>query len=103
MEHLASRRNVWYAISLLVILPGLVSLLTFGLKLGIDFTGGTLWDLKFERTVTTEEVKTVLGRHGYADTTVQLTSKDGGTNNEAIIRMKELQEGSATKTEIEND
>jgi preprotein translocase subunit SecF len=103
MEHLASRRNTWYLLSLLVILPGLVSLLTFGLKLGIDFTGGTLWDLKFERTITTEEIKTVLARHGYTDTTVQLTNRDGLTNNEAIIRMKELQEGNATKTEIEND
>lgn len=104
MEHLASRRNIWYLLSLLVILPGLVSLLTFGMKLGIDFTGGTLWDLRFDRTITTEEVKTVLARHGYADTTVQLSNgKNGGVNNEAIIRMKELQEGSATKADIESD
>lgn len=104
MEHLASRRKIWYLLSLLVILPGLVSLLAFGLKLGIDFTGGTLWDLKFDRTITTEEVKTVLGRHGFSDTTVQLSNgKDGGVNNEAIIRMKELQEGSPVKSEIEAD
>src|ERR1700712_290618 len=104
MEHLASRRNLWYMISLLVILPGLISLLTFGLKLGIDFTGGTMWDLQFNRTVTTEEVKNVLARHGYADTQVQLSSsKNGGNNNVAIIRMKELQEGAPVKTEIASD
>ncbi len=104
MEHLASRRNLWYTISLLVILPGLVSLLTFGLKLGIDFTGGTMWDVKFDRSVTTEEVNNVLTRHGFTGSSVQLSSsKDGGSNNVAIIRMKELQEGSPVKTEIAAD
>jgi preprotein translocase subunit SecF len=104
MEHLAGRRNIWYLLSLLVILPGLISLLTFGLKLGIDFTGGTMWDLQFNRTITTEEIKNVLARHGYTDTTVQLSdSKDGGKSNVAIIRMKELQEGSPTKSEIAAD
>ena len=104
MVHLASRRNTWYLISLLVILPGLVSLLTFGLKLGIDFTGGTIWDIKFDRSITTEEIKNVLGRNGYTGTTVQLSSsKDGGTNNVAIIRMKELQVGSTAKSTISTD
>jgi preprotein translocase subunit SecF len=104
MEHLASRRNLWYTISLLVILPGLVALLASGLKLGIDFTGGTMWDLQFNRTITTEEVKNVLARHGYTNTTVQLSSsKNGGNNNVAIIRMKELQEGSPVKAEISAD
>jgi preprotein translocase subunit SecF len=104
MEHLAGRRNIWYMLSLLVILPGLISLLTFGLKLGIDFTGGTMWDLQFNRSITTEEIKTVLARHGYTDTTVQLSdSKDGGKSNVAIIRMKELQEGSPVKNEISAD
>lgn len=106
MEHLAGRRNIWYMLSLLVILPGLVSLLTFGLKLGIDFTGGTMWDLQFNRTITTEEIKTVLARHGYTDTTVQLSDSKGAgdpKSNVAIIRMKELQEGSPVKSQIAAD
>ncbi len=104
MEHLASRRNLWYTISLLVILPGVVSLLAFGLKLGIDFTGGTMWDIQFNRSITTEEITSVLGRHGYTGSTVQLSDgKDGGKSNVAIIRMKELQEGSNTKSDISSD
>ncbi len=35
------RRKLWYAISTLLILPGLISLATHGLRLGIDFTGGS--------------------------------------------------------------
>ena len=60
--HLAGKRYLWFAISLIVILPGVISLILFGLKLGIDFTGGTLWELEFEQTVNTEEVQRRPGR-----------------------------------------
>jgi len=39
---LVGRRNLWFAISLLVILPGLYAWATRGLNQGIDFTGGGL-------------------------------------------------------------
>lgn len=99
MEHLASRRHTWYLISLILIVPGLISLLLFGLKLGIDFTGGTLWELQFDKTITTQEVRDVLQQHGYGASSIQISS-EGGTNNVALIRMKELTEGSTEKQEI---
>ena len=43
MEHLASRRKLWYLISLALLIPGVLALIFFRLNLGIDFTGGTLW------------------------------------------------------------
>lgn len=103
MKHLASRRNTYYLISLLVILPGLVSLILFGLRLGIDFTGGTLWELQFKRTVTTEEVSAALARGGYPDSVVQLSSEEGLTDNVAIIRIKELPSPSDQKDAIAAD
>ncbi len=99
MEHLASRRRLWYTLSLLVIVPGFVSLVLSGLKLGIDFTGGTLWEIKFDHTVGTEEIQRVLAAHGYDNSKVQ-TLNSGGTNNVAQIRMKELKEGSPAKQAI---
>ncbi len=44
-----SKRNIFFAISAAVLLPGIVALVIFGLPLGIDFTGGTLWELRFEK------------------------------------------------------
>jgi len=101
MEHLASKRKLWYTISLVVIVPGLISLILFGMNRGIDFTGGTLWELKFDHAIGTEEVNAVLGDHGYTDTVVQISSDDG-TDNVALIRMEELQEGSSAKADLEN-
>ena len=39
------RRKLWFTISLVAVLIGLVSLATRGLNLGIDFEGGVVWEV----------------------------------------------------------
>ncbi len=95
MEYLAGKRYLWFVISLIVIIPGVVSLLLYGLNLGIDFTGGTLWEIKFDRQVQTEEVKRVLADQGYQSTLVQTVGAP--SDNTVSIRMPEIQEGSPEK------
>jgi preprotein translocase subunit SecF len=102
MEHLASRRHLWYLVSLIVLVPGILSLILFGLKLGIDFTGGTLWEVQFERSVTTEEVRAILNDNGITGGTIQISSQNG-TNNVALIRIAELEEASPQKNAIAED
>lgn len=40
--NIIGRRKIWYAISILMIVPGMISLILNGLKLGIDFNSGQL-------------------------------------------------------------
>ncbi len=40
--NLIGKRKIWYAISLIAIVPGVISLMLFGLKLGIDFNSGQM-------------------------------------------------------------
>ncbi|MBI2334399.1 protein translocase subunit SecF [Candidatus Daviesbacteria bacterium] len=47
----------YFIFSLAIILPGSYFLLTSGLKLGIDFTGGTLLEYRFEKSVPIDELK----------------------------------------------
>ncbi len=42
------RRNWFFALSLLIILPGIFFMVTRGFLLGIDFAGGTEFFLKFQ-------------------------------------------------------
>lgn len=49
-------RWLYFLISALVILPGVYSLARWGLKPSVDFTGGTLLELKFEEKVTKDGV-----------------------------------------------
>lgn len=97
MFDIVGKRYYWFLLSLIVILPGVFSLATHGLKLSIDFTGGTIWEIQMSKPVSTEGVRAVLANNGYGDSLIQTS-----TNNVLIIRMKELTEGSAVKTKITN-
>lgn len=44
--NLMSLRKLYFAISLFFLIPGMISLLLFGLKPAIDFTGGSLLEIK---------------------------------------------------------
>ncbi len=41
-------RYLYFGISLLVIIPGIIALFLWGMPLGIDFTGGSLLEVKFD-------------------------------------------------------
>src|SRR5919106_5176824 len=99
MMHLARKRNLWFAISLAVIIPGLISLVISGLKLGIDFTGGTLWEVRFEQTATVEEIETSLQGAGIEHAIVQ--SSGPASEETFLIRMPEVTEGSDLKNQLE--
>ncbi|MCF2972674.1 protein translocase subunit SecF [Synechococcus sp. Nb3U1] len=89
------RSKLWFTISLVVLVVGLTSmafsLASFGtpLRLGLDFSGGTLLDLSFEQPITTEELRQALQEHNLASSVIQL---DTNTSQEALIRMPPLSE-----------
>ena len=49
--NLIGKRKIWYAISLIMIVPGLISLMLWGLRLGIDFNAGQLSTVRGSVTV----------------------------------------------------
>ncbi len=51
------RRKIFYVISVLVIIAGMVSLATRGLNQGVDFTGGRNYVIAFPQDVETTEIK----------------------------------------------
>lgn len=72
--NLLGKRYLFFALSTLLILPGLIILITGGLPLSIDFTGGSLLEVTFSGTVpATEEVLAVYEEANIKDATVQAT------------------------------
>lgn len=89
--HFIKLRKIWYTISVLIIIPGIISLFLQGLNMGIDFTGGSLLDLKFDKPATIEQVRGVLDEFGLEGSTIQQSDEDS-----FLIRTKELTEDEST-------
>ena len=71
-----------YMLSGLITLIGLVSLVTQGVRYDIDFTGGTLVQVRFEKTPTVADIRKALSRIGMGESIIQ----EFGRSNEFIIR-----------------
>lgn len=65
------RRKIFYIISLLLIIPGIISLFYQGLNLGIDFKGGSILQIKLDSSVESSEVRSVLADFGLEKAEVQ--------------------------------
>ena len=91
---IAGRAKIWFIISLIVIIPGLISMATRGFNFGIDFTGGTIMDLKFEQPVEISKIRDALKPFGLDNSTIQLSgeSSDVAAANNVMIRTVDLEE-----------
>jgi len=79
------KRFRFFLISGVIILIGVVSLLTFGLKWGIEFRSGSLLTVDFEQEVAQGQLKQELADLGYADAIIQRTGA-----GDFLIRVREL-------------
>lgn len=87
MIDILGKRYLYFAVSLLVILPGLILLAINGLPLSIDFTGGSLLEVQFEpgRTPQPGDLVTLYEANGIDDAQVQTTE-----NGTLLIRSSFL-------------
>lgn len=80
--------KIWYFVfSLLIILPGLYFLITSGLKLGIDFTGGALLEYKFEKNISVDELKKQVSSQG-----IEIGQITSSSDKTYIIRTKPIEQ-----------
>ncbi len=77
MIDILSKRYLYFAISLLVILPGLIILAIRGLPLSIDFTGGSLLEVQFTNDIPSADLVQLYENADIDDAQVQTT--DSGT------------------------
>ncbi len=93
MIDLVRRRYLWFAISLITILPGLISLGLFGLRLGVDFSGGTRWEIHIpsmaEPTSGLEtEINQLFAANGVDSSRTQLSQGETGGQSFTIAFVR---------------
>lgn len=94
MFDIVGKRFWFFLISGVVILIAIISLATFGLKPGIEFSSGALVTVSFEQEVNQDELTQELASLGYDNALIQRTG--GG---DFIIRTHELTGEDKTKLE----
>jgi preprotein translocase subunit SecF len=71
------RYRLWFAFSGVVIAVGIASLALQGLNLGIDFKGGTAWEVPVKRDLV-EEARDTLAGTGLGEPKIQLAESSSG-------------------------
>jgi preprotein translocase subunit SecF len=91
---IVGKKYYFFGLSLLVIIPGLIALILWGLQLAIDFTGGSLLEIKFDSgsAPTVTQVLPVLSQDGFTDSQIQTSGKDI-----LIIRTKTMDDATRAK------
>lgn len=85
--NLMKYKLLYFIFSMLIILPGLYYLISSGLRLGIDFTGGALLEYKFEKNIDINQLKGLINSQG-----VEVGQITPSSDNAYIIRTKPLDE-----------
>jgi preprotein translocase subunit SecF len=80
-------RNWYYLFSGTLVILAAAAILLWGLKLGIDFTGGTLWEVNFNNPTQAGTVNSFLKDEGIKDIVVQQ-----GDQNDVLMRIPSITE-----------
>ena len=106
--NIIGRRYLFFALSLIIIIPGLIILAINGLPLALDFTGGSLLEIKLVSSELPQpaQVVSIYAKQGIKDAQVQTTSSGTliirssfieDSNRETIISAMEDEFGSAVE------
>lgn len=85
MIDFVGKKRWFFLISAIVIILGIVSLAIFGLRAGVDFSGGTAMTLQFNSPVEQSQLRQELTDLGHDEATIQ---KAGASS--FIIRLREI-------------
>lgn len=92
------KRKMMYVISTLVIVGGIASLSTKGLNRGIEFTGGTTFDITLAEEVSTDDVRSALSTAFTEDGTPGNPLVQTKESNQKLRVMTNFLQGSESET-----
>jgi len=88
MIKFVQHRRIYFALSVLLVIASIVALAGYGLKPGIDFTGGTIMELEYiDGRPSNEEILSQIEELDLGNVVVQPTGEKG-----VILRMKHIDE-----------
>lgn len=100
--NIIGKRKLYFTLSLLVLIPGFIALLLWGLRLSIDFTGGSRVEFQIlgkTSSISNQQIQQII-----EEKNIEVGSVQKSGNNQFIVRVKPLsqKENSAFSQALEN-
>lgn len=98
MINIIGKKWLFFIFSGILIIPGLISLVFWGLQMSIDFTGGTLLELKIEtdKSNILDNIKQVATQQNIEISSIQITG-----NNSYLLRLKQIDQNRSREFQSE--
>jgi len=106
MRHLfpvVKNAKIFFSISIIFLIIGFGSMLFRGFNWGVDFTGGSILDLKFDKPVTVAQVREVLSDHKLGNSVIQLGSADAVATESQSVLIRTAVITDEARREVMND
>ncbi|MBT4849798.1 protein translocase subunit SecF [Candidatus Parcubacteria bacterium] len=87
MYEIIKKKNIWFTFSGIAMALSVLALLVWGLRLGIDFTGGSLMEVSYDTRPTINQVEVSLQDSGLASLKIQPAGE-----NDFILRLGDIDE-----------
>ncbi len=84
------KRKLAFIFSGTLMIISLISFMVKGLELGIDFTGGSVYELHYNQSVDLDKMRSTLEQQGFADANLQ----HFGSSEDVLIRLKPVENSS---------
>lgn len=85
--NIVAHRKIWFALSGAFIVVSFIALMVFGLRLGIDFTGGSLLEIQSPQVVDSTTLRSSLEQAGFGQLSIQTSGETG-----VLLRAQDLTE-----------
>ncbi len=92
-------RKIFFFVSLVIIVGGVLATIFLGPVYGIDFEGGTEVAVKFKTTIEANQIRSVVENAGFTGSEI----KSFGGDNQYLIRIRESGEGPERLTQLLKD
>jgi preprotein translocase subunit SecF len=92
------KRKIFYVVSLIIIVTGLVTLFVKGIPVGIDFIGGTELQVRFERDIDISNLRSTMENAGFHGMEI----KTMGSDREVLLRTPLQEEGQIIAERIQD-
>ncbi len=77
--------RIFFAITIIFLMVVLGSIVARGFNLGIDFTGGSIMDLSFQKPVAVSDIREVMKNHDLGNSIIQLENTDSITESKNVL------------------